>query len=106
MLAHAEEPADRQDQRVDLMVLDREIGDLADRFILLILNVQALEFRTEHFVLRHCRKLRIGRRGANGLGVFGEYRACQQGEGSSDKYDFLHNEILQQNCWFTNARPK
>ena len=43
VLADAEEAADRQDQRIDLMVLDRKVGDFADRFILLILDIQALE---------------------------------------------------------------
>ena len=46
VLAHAEEAADRQDQGVDLVVLDREVGDLADRFILLIVDVQTLQLRS------------------------------------------------------------
>jgi hypothetical protein len=32
VFSHSEEAADRQDQRVDLMVLDREVADFADSF--------------------------------------------------------------------------
>jgi hypothetical protein len=44
MLAHAEETADRQDQRVDRVALDGEVGDFADRLVLLVINVEALQF--------------------------------------------------------------
>src|SRR5260370_39497926 len=36
-LAHSQETTNRQDQRVDLMVLDGDVGDLADRLILLVI---------------------------------------------------------------------
>ena len=60
------------------MVLDRKVGDLADQFILLVVDVQALELRAEHLVLRHRRELGLGGRGAGCLGVLRERRAGQQ----------------------------
>ena len=90
VLAHAEEAADRQDQRVDLVALDGDVGDLADQLFLLVIDVQALQFRREHFVLRHRREFRFRRRGADGLGFLREYRACEHGQRSGDQCNFLH----------------
>src|ERR1041385_2165304 len=90
MLAHAEETADRQDQRVDLMVLDGEVGDFADRLVLLVVDVQALELGREHFVLRDGREFGFGRRGAGSLGLFCERRCGEQRKGCCEQCKFLH----------------
>src|SRR5258706_9223249 len=106
-LAHSQETTDRQDQRVDLMILDGDVGDLADRLILLVIDVQAFQFGTEHLVFGTRRELGFGGRLAGGLGALGQYRARQNGERSSNQCNFLHHvsssiaELI-----FVNAKTK